>query len=234
MNVATLNDARQRENAQRLAVIDCDIHPAPRSPADFLPYLTQRWQDHMKTFGAHVRQGLTGQEVHPRMMARGMRADAFPEDGPAGSDLELMRRQHLDLNGVEYAMMIPLGASVIEERNPHYAAALSHAANEWQIATWIENDHRLKGAVIIPQEDVETSVQRDRQARPRQPLSADHHVAEAGRAAWVASGTGRSTRRRAVQASRSRFIRCSPAAVIHRAASAGRPTTSRITTRSAG
>ena len=37
MNVATLNDARQRENAQRLAVIDCDIHPAPRSPADLQP-----------------------------------------------------------------------------------------------------------------------------------------------------------------------------------------------------
>ena len=159
MNVATLNDARQRENAQRLAVIDCDIHPAPRSPADLQPWLAQRWRDHMNTFGAHVRQGLTGQEVHPRMMARGMRADAFPEDGPAGSDLELMRRQHLDLNGVEYAMMIPLGASVIEERNPHYAAALSHAANEWQLATWIEKDHRLKGAVIIPQEDVETSVE---------------------------------------------------------------------------
>ena len=44
MNVATLDDARQRENAQRLAVIDCDIHPAPRSPADFLPHLTQRWR----------------------------------------------------------------------------------------------------------------------------------------------------------------------------------------------
>jgi predicted TIM-barrel fold metal-dependent hydrolase len=158
MNVATLNDARQRDNAQRLAVIDCDIHPAPRSPADLQPWLTQRWRDHMNTFGAHVRQGLTGQEVHPRMQARGMRADALPDDGPAGSDLELMRRQHLDANGVECAMMIPLGTSVVEERNPHYAAALSHAANEWQLATWVEKDHRLRASVIIPQEHVETSV----------------------------------------------------------------------------
>lgn len=158
MNVATLNDPRQRDGAQRLSVIDCDIHPAPRSPLALQPWLAERWREHMNAFGAHVRQGLTGQEAHPRMMARGMRADAFPENGPAGSDLELMRRQHLDLNGVEFAMLIPLGVSVNEERNPHYAAALAHAANEWQLETWVEKDRRLKGTVIVPQEDIEASV----------------------------------------------------------------------------
>ena len=43
-----------------------------------------------------LRQGLSGQLAWPRMSASGLRTDAFPEDGPPGSDLELMRRQHLD------------------------------------------------------------------------------------------------------------------------------------------
>src|SRR4051812_25189537 len=136
MNVATLNDVRERTGAQRHAIIDCDIHPAPKSPLDLQPYMTQRWRDHMNMFGGHVRQALVGQEAHPRMAARGMRTDALPENGPAGSDLELMRRQHLDVNGVEFAILIPLGGGVSEERNPEYAAALMHAANEWELASW--------------------------------------------------------------------------------------------------
>jgi predicted TIM-barrel fold metal-dependent hydrolase len=158
MNVATLNDSRERANAQRLAIVDCDIHPAPRSPLDLQPWMTQRWREHMATFGGHVRQGLVGQEAHPRMTARGMRTDALPEDGPAGSSLALMRRQHLDVNGVEAAILIPLGGGVSEERNPEYAAALAHAANEWQLATWIEQDPRLRGSVVVSQEHIEPTV----------------------------------------------------------------------------
>ena len=58
-----------------------------------------------------------GQLPYPRMMAAGMRMDAFPEDGPPGSDLELMRRQHLDANGVEFGMLIALSRGGMEERN---------------------------------------------------------------------------------------------------------------------
>ena len=83
---------RQRTARQRLAIVDCDIHPAFRAPTDLHPFLSARWREHMTTFGEHVRHGLTGQLPYPRMMAAGMRADAFPEQGPPGSDLELMRR----------------------------------------------------------------------------------------------------------------------------------------------
>ena len=62
-----------------------------------------------------------------------MRVDAFPEAGPPGSDLELMRRQHLDANGVEYGMLMQLSRGGMEERNLDFAAALSHAVNDWQL-----------------------------------------------------------------------------------------------------
>ena len=114
-------------------IVDCDIHPAYRTPADLHPFLPARWREHMTTFGEHLRQGLSGQLAWPRMMAAGMRVDAFPEAGPPGSDLELMRRQHLDANGVEFGMLMQLSRGGMEERNLDFAAALSRAVNDWQL-----------------------------------------------------------------------------------------------------
>ena len=87
----------------------------------------------MTTFGEHLRQGLVGQIAWPRMMGAGMRKDAFPEDGLPGSDLALMRAQHLDANGVERGMLMQLSKGGMEERNLDFAAALARAINDWQL-----------------------------------------------------------------------------------------------------
>ena len=108
---------RHATAATKLTIVDCDIHPAMRKPSDLYPFLSARWREHMTTFGEHLRQGLSGQLAWPRMSASGLRVDAFPEDGPPGSDLELMRRQHLDLNGVEVGMLMQLSKGGMEERN---------------------------------------------------------------------------------------------------------------------
>ena len=108
---------RHATAATKLAIVDCDIHPAFRKPSDLYPFLPARWREHMTTFGEHLRQGLSGQLAWPRMMASGLRVDAFPEDGPPGSDLDLMRRQHLDANGVEVGMLMQLSKGGMEERN---------------------------------------------------------------------------------------------------------------------
>src|SRR2546429_7961380 len=144
---------RQRTASQRLAIVDCDIHPAFRSPAELHPFLPARWREHMITFGEHVRHGLTGQLPYPRMMAAGMRIDSFPEQGPPGSDLELMRVQHLDANGVEVGMLMPLSRAGMEERNLDYAAALSSAVNDWQIEHWPRQEPRLRAGIGVPQAD---------------------------------------------------------------------------------
>ncbi len=144
---------------QRLAIVDCDIHPVHKSPASLRPYLPERWQEHARTFGSHSRQGLVGQLTHPRMMAAGQRADAYPEDGtPPGSDLALMRKQHLDPNGVKYGMLVALGRGGMEEQNQEFAAALCQAVNRWQIDEWVTPEPRLKAGVVVPQEDPETCV----------------------------------------------------------------------------
>lgn len=142
----------------KLATVDCDLHPTPRSPNDLLPFLSQRWQAHMRDYGPHIRQGITGQEIHPRMDGRGMRLDAFPETGPAGSDLGLMQRQHLDANDIGAGTLIALGTAVSDERNQEYGAALSRAVNQWQLAAWVEPDPRLHAGIIVTQEDPAAAV----------------------------------------------------------------------------
>jgi hypothetical protein len=103
---------RDPQAAQRLTVVDCDIHPTWRTPAELHPFMAQRWREHMTAYGTFFRHGLTGQLPFPRMMAGGMRADSFPADGsPPGADLDLMRRQHLDANGVEVGMLIASAAA---------------------------------------------------------------------------------------------------------------------------
>jgi len=144
---------RQRTASQRLAIVDCDIHPAFRSPAELHPFLPARWREHLTTFGEHVRHGLTGQLPYPRMMAAGMRMDSFPEQGPPGSDLDLMRAQHLDPNGVEVGMLMPLSRAGMEERNLDFAAALARAVNDWQLDHWVRREPRLRAGIVVPQED---------------------------------------------------------------------------------
>jgi len=149
---------RETKAAQRLAIVDCDIHPAPKSLKDVYQFLPERWREHMQTFGEHIRHGLTGQLPFPRMAASGMRLDSFPEDGPPGSDLGLMRTQLLDPNGVEHGMLVALSKGGMEERNLDLAAALSIAVNDWQLEYWVKPEPRLRAAIVVPQEHPEAAV----------------------------------------------------------------------------
>jgi len=151
---------RQPAATQTLAIVDCDIHPVQRAKSDLAPFLPERWREHMATFGGHIRQGLwAGQNVYPRMMAGGRRKDSFPPNGgPPGSDLALMQKQHLDVNGVEVGMLICGNGSGFEERNLDYGAALAHAVNEWQLEYFVRQEPRLRAGIVVPQENAEAAV----------------------------------------------------------------------------
>ena len=142
----------------RLRIVDCDIHPAQKSAEAFYPYLEKRWIEHMETFGTSIRQALVRQLAYPRMTANGMRADAKPEVGPPGSSLEMLREQHLDRLDIEIGHLIALGGCGMDERNPEFSAALARAANDWQIAEFLEPEPRLRGGIVVPQDVPEAAV----------------------------------------------------------------------------
>ena len=80
----------------RLRIIDCDVHPSLRSRADLNPFLSKRWQEHLRTYGDHLRTPYIGTTPYPRSSPLIARRDAWPPTGGVpGSDLAFMRKQHL-------------------------------------------------------------------------------------------------------------------------------------------
>jgi predicted TIM-barrel fold metal-dependent hydrolase len=147
-------EAADRDETQaRLAIIDGDVHPAQRSPADLKPYMPARWWDVLAAYGTRRRHGMSF-EPYPKSAPRACRRDAWPETGgPPGSDLALIRQQYLDHYGIAYGILGPLGVTGQSEVNLDLAAALASAVNDWQRDTFTRPEPRLRSAVVVPYED---------------------------------------------------------------------------------
>jgi uncharacterized protein len=153
MNVQLRDAASLASGASRLAVADCDIHPATRGANDLHPWLAQRWIDHIATFGRSPRHGWQSGPAYPKSQPNASRRDAYPpEGGRQGSSLSFMQAQHLDPNNVELGILNPLGSGQ-GAQNPELANALCHATNEWQVEEWTSRDSRLKASVVVNYED---------------------------------------------------------------------------------
>jgi hypothetical protein len=112
-------EARQsvREQKSRNRIIDVDIHPKA-SADDLRPFLSKRWWDHLQIYGARTRQGFAKGFPYPKSQPLASRRDSWPPGGglPA-SDLDFMRRQHLDFYGIEHAIMNPLSPTGQGDQN---------------------------------------------------------------------------------------------------------------------
>ena len=146
--VTTEQRPRTENRRTKLAVIDCDIHPALKSPKALHPYLSERWRKHRDTFG---ERGFAG-AYYPRANPNAARTDSWPPSGlPPGSDLDFMRFQLLDAWEMDFGVLQPLlGAAT--QLNQEYAAALSEAINEWQIAEWLDPEPRLRSGLVVAYE----------------------------------------------------------------------------------
>ena len=75
-------EVRQPSLAQktRLKLIDVDIHPKS-SVEDLKPYLSNRWWNHVQTFGARTRQGYVKGFPYPKSQPIASRRDSWPPGG---------------------------------------------------------------------------------------------------------------------------------------------------------
>jgi predicted TIM-barrel fold metal-dependent hydrolase len=153
MTVTVLD--RNAEPQTQLGLVDCDIHPTVTSLADLNPFLTERWKEHIRTYGANLRQAFASCGSYARYNRDdGARLDARPPSGaPAGSDLPFMREQHLDPNSIQYGVLQPLRPMGIGMRNHAFGESMTAAVNEWQLATWCGRESRLKGSLMLTRED---------------------------------------------------------------------------------
>ena len=149
----------RRPGASQMAVADCDIHPVVKSKRDLYPYLSQRWQSYLETYGTTLRQPYEdGKPAYPKGQPNAARRDAWPPGGGLpGSDLDFMRQQHLDSNNVQFGIVNLLGPTGQGFANPEFSAAMATANNHWQLHELLEKEPRLKGSIVVPYENPEES-----------------------------------------------------------------------------
>jgi predicted TIM-barrel fold metal-dependent hydrolase len=144
---ARIGRERPGSAGKKLGLLDCDVHNALSSPEALKPYLPKK----LHVYYDRIRVGVR-LEFGARPQPDFFRRDAFPASGPPGSDLDLMREQYLDPHGVRAAVISPL-----EILGWPTSGELSHAVNrgmnELVAEQWLEQDHRLYGAICVPLED---------------------------------------------------------------------------------
>lgn len=139
--------------ATRLKIIDCDIHPSIHSHSDLNEFLPKRWQQHLKEYGSHLRTPYIGTTPYPRSSPLIARRDAWPPTGGVpGSDLDFMRKQHLDPFDVEFGILQVLDLFIFSQQNLEFGAAIQRAINDWQLAFWAHRDPRLKASILVGQD----------------------------------------------------------------------------------
>ena len=171
----------------RPAIIDCDLHNEIDSLKDLYPYLSQRWRDHLDTFGLRTPNG----GYYPRFM--GHREDARPAVGayvrvrggvhPPPLPRSLSRR----LRGPQSGGAGQRGARPGVGRRP----GAGH--QRLQVAEWLDRDARLRASIMLAPET---------RSRPSPRYAAARAMAgscrccsrAATRSRWAAAGTGRSSK----------------------------------------
>ncbi|MBV9811550.1 MAG: amidohydrolase family protein, partial [Acetobacteraceae bacterium] len=145
--------------ASRLAIADCDIHPAVKSPRDLHPYLAARWIEEMRAFGGRRKVGVQAGPAYPKSQPNAARRDAWPEDGSVpGSDLGFLRSQLLDPYNVQLGVLNAIGENGQHFANRELAAAYCRATNHWQIETFTKPEPRLKASLVVHYEAAEAGV----------------------------------------------------------------------------
>jgi predicted TIM-barrel fold metal-dependent hydrolase len=139
-------------------IADGDIHPSPNAPSELYPYLAKRWQSEIETFGTRIRQGNYSDSQYPKSQPDAARRDAWPSNGRMpGTDLDFMRRQHLDANNVQLGILNTIRWHPGSLQNIGFGIAMARAINEWQVAEWTQREKRLKGSIVVPYEDAAAS-----------------------------------------------------------------------------
>lgn len=132
--------------AVREGIVDCDVHPTPRSSEEIRRYMPMPWKDLYKDNG----RGFFNNPVHAT------RLDATPPDGaPPGSDPNFLRTQLIEEYNVAYAILLPRAFCNLHP-DPDFGTAIAAAFNDWLADTWLKKYNRsgvFKGSITVAHQD---------------------------------------------------------------------------------
>ena len=105
----------------RLRIIDCDIHPSLHSQRRPLSVLAEALAGTLKTYGRHLRTPYIGTSPIRVLAADRSPRCLAPTGGPPGSDLDFMRKQHLDPHDIEFGILQVLDPFIFSQQTSNSA-----------------------------------------------------------------------------------------------------------------
>lgn len=151
----TAASERPPEAAERLAVVDTDVHPT-LAPTDepIARNLSGRWLDHIALVG--FRDIATERTIPPQRKFT-HRTDAVDESGRPAVVPSFTRRQLLDEFDMSGAVLNDTTAIQLLKGNGNFPAQLMHelcrAYNEAHREVWMADDPRFYASINVPVED---------------------------------------------------------------------------------
>jgi predicted TIM-barrel fold metal-dependent hydrolase len=149
MTTATLvreEDAEATIPARRAGIIDCDVHPGPKSNAEIKEHMAMPFRDRWNGGG----RGFFGNPVH------GARLDSVPPGGGGpGTDPDFLRKQLIDEFGIAHAILLPRAFCNLHP-DPDMGTAIAAAYNDWLAETWLgkyNHDGAFKGSITVAHQD---------------------------------------------------------------------------------
>ena len=143
-----------RNKKKEIRLIDCDVHHVPEREDVLFPYLPRHYAEYIEDFG-----NMMPNLGHTNMPGKGSRHDLWidTEVNPA-SVPELARKKHLDIYGIDIAVLTggPYAAAV--HSNADYGAAYCRAFNDWTLEHWVATDSRFRASIHIAPTDPEQAV----------------------------------------------------------------------------
>jgi uncharacterized protein len=143
------------DSKRRLLVVDTDVHEYFKSYRSLLPYLPEVWRPLIADWGfSRIDTGFpyaSGSVTR----AWNTRLEWRPEDGgELGSDLDTMRRNLFDEEGISIAITNNLQVPVSFMKGSHeFGVALARAYNDQLIEHWLDPEPRLRGSLIVGLDD---------------------------------------------------------------------------------
>src|ERR1700739_3627363 len=106
-----------RAQKSKVEIVDCDFHPKI-TVEQLRPHLSARWGASLQTYATRQRHASAKGYPFPKATPQAARRDAWPPGGglPA-SDLDFVRKQHLDCYCIGHAIMTPLSPSRLRAQN---------------------------------------------------------------------------------------------------------------------
>jgi predicted TIM-barrel fold metal-dependent hydrolase len=135
--------------------VDCDLHPAPPSVPELLPYLDEYWRDQL--VDRHIVRYSFNLTSYPPNSPLSARPDWRQESGAPGGTLDMIRGQALEPFGSRFAICNVLyGAPALF--NEDMAMALCAAVNDWVAKELLDREPRLRASILVPMHNPERAV----------------------------------------------------------------------------